>query len=161
MLTSTSGAVLGSSSCPRTLRHADQGSQTSNLQITRCWLYPWATSVLTHQRCLEFSNHGHGGGVVMGVDCTVVTSQPDGSPDRSFEGAVSEYRLCTFFFLLRVLIGSQYLYRTPTCLIIKAYMKTTLSTIWDLFLMDVIDKSNITDRGNCGTLIFLQPFDRS
>ena len=36
--TSTSGAVWGSLSYPMTLRHADQGNQTSNLPITRCWL---------------------------------------------------------------------------------------------------------------------------
>ena len=36
-------------SCPRTLQHADcQGNQTSNLLITRCCLYPWATAAL-HQ----------------------------------------------------------------------------------------------------------------
>ena len=33
--TSTSGAVWGSASCPRTLRHADQGNRTSDLPITR------------------------------------------------------------------------------------------------------------------------------
>ena len=38
--TSTSEAVWGSVSCPRTLWHADQGNQTSELPITRCWLYP-------------------------------------------------------------------------------------------------------------------------
>ena len=39
---STSGAVLGSVSCPRTLQHADQGNRTSDLPITRHWLYPWS-----------------------------------------------------------------------------------------------------------------------
>ena len=38
----TSAAVF----CPRTPRHADQRNRTSNLPITRCWLYPWATSTL-------------------------------------------------------------------------------------------------------------------
>ena len=41
--TSTSGAVWGSISCPRTLRHADHGNWTSDLFIRRHWLYPWAT----------------------------------------------------------------------------------------------------------------------
>ena len=41
--TSTSGAVWGSVSCPKTL-HADQGDQTSDLPITRRRLYPWATA---------------------------------------------------------------------------------------------------------------------
>ena len=40
----TSGAVWGSVSCPRTLWHADQGNQTSNLLIRRCWLYPTSTA---------------------------------------------------------------------------------------------------------------------
>ena len=44
LLTSTSGAGWGSVSCPRTLQHADQGNWTSGLQITKCWLYPWAPS---------------------------------------------------------------------------------------------------------------------
>ena len=43
VLTSTSGAVWGSVSCPKTLRHADQGNQTSNLLITRHY-YPWPTA---------------------------------------------------------------------------------------------------------------------
>ena len=30
----------GSESCPRTLQHTDQWNQTSNLLITRQWLYP-------------------------------------------------------------------------------------------------------------------------
>ena len=42
--TSTSGGVWGSVSCPRTLRHADQGARTSYLRITRRWLYSWATA---------------------------------------------------------------------------------------------------------------------
>ena len=42
--TSTSGAVWGSLTCPRRLRHADQGNQTSDLPITRRWLYIWATA---------------------------------------------------------------------------------------------------------------------
>ena len=32
--------LWGSVSCPRTLRHADQGNGTSDLLITRRWLYP-------------------------------------------------------------------------------------------------------------------------
>ena len=44
MSTSTSETVWGSVSCLGTPRHADQGYQTSNLPITRCWLYPWATA---------------------------------------------------------------------------------------------------------------------
>ena len=40
MPNSTSGAVWGSVSCPKTLRHADQGNQTSDLLITRHWLCP-------------------------------------------------------------------------------------------------------------------------
>ena len=47
--TSTSGAVWGSISCPRTLRHADQGNWTSDFWIKRCWLYPWG-------RCLELED---------------------------------------------------------------------------------------------------------
>ena len=46
VLTSTSGAVWGSVSCPRTLLHADQENRTSSLQIKRRWLYPWATAAL-------------------------------------------------------------------------------------------------------------------
>ena len=46
--TSTSGAVWGSVSCPRTLRHADQGNQTSGFPITRHWLYPCTTARITH-----------------------------------------------------------------------------------------------------------------
>ena len=42
--TRTSGAVWGSVSWPRTLRHADQGNPTRDLPITRCWLHPWATA---------------------------------------------------------------------------------------------------------------------
>ena len=44
--TSTSGVASGlvSVSCPRTLRHTDQGNWTSDLPIPRCWLYPWATA---------------------------------------------------------------------------------------------------------------------
>lgn len=34
-----------------------------------------------------------------GDDCIVVTSRPYGSPDGSFEGTVSEYRLCIFLFI--------------------------------------------------------------
>ena len=34
----------GSVSCPRTLRRADQGNWTIVLQITRRWLYTWATA---------------------------------------------------------------------------------------------------------------------
>ena len=43
--TSTSGAVWGSVSCPRPLRHADQGNQTSSHLITTRWLpcAPWAS----------------------------------------------------------------------------------------------------------------------
>ena len=51
LLTSTSGAIWGSVSCPRTLQHADQWNQTSDLQITRCWFYPWATA--THEHTQE------------------------------------------------------------------------------------------------------------
>ena len=39
--TSTSRAVWDSVSCPRTLRHEDQGNQSSDLPITIRWLYPW------------------------------------------------------------------------------------------------------------------------
>ena len=42
--TSTSGAMWASVSCPRTLRHADQGNQTNDLLITRRWLFPWITA---------------------------------------------------------------------------------------------------------------------
>ena len=41
--TGTPGAVWGSGSFPRTLQHAGQRNWTSDLPITRCWLYPWAT----------------------------------------------------------------------------------------------------------------------
>ena len=44
-----SRAVWGSISRPRTLWHADQGNRTSDLPITRCWLYPlfwWDTLVI-------------------------------------------------------------------------------------------------------------------
>ena len=34
----------GSVSCPRTLRRADQGNWTIVLQITRRWLFTWATA---------------------------------------------------------------------------------------------------------------------
>ena len=44
MLTSTSGAVWDSASCPRTLRQADQRYRTSDLPITRRWLCPRATA---------------------------------------------------------------------------------------------------------------------
>ena len=46
--TSTSGAVWGWVSCPRTLRHADpdQGNRTSDLPVTRCRLYPPSTSAV-------------------------------------------------------------------------------------------------------------------
>ena len=40
--TSTSGAVWGSASYPRTLWHTDQGNWTSNPPITRRQLYLWA-----------------------------------------------------------------------------------------------------------------------
>ena len=40
MAVTASGAVGGSVSCPRTLRHAEQGNLTSDLLLTRCWLYP-------------------------------------------------------------------------------------------------------------------------
>ena len=44
-VSSTSGAVWGSVSCPRTPQHADQGKRTSNRPITRnLLLYPWATA---------------------------------------------------------------------------------------------------------------------
>ena len=61
VLTSTSGAVWSSVSCPKTLRHADQGNWTGDLLITRSRLYPWskaATLLLTiclfslHSLCL-------------------------------------------------------------------------------------------------------------
>ena len=55
MLTSTSGAVCGSISCPRTLWHADQGNRTSALPITRRWLYPWAAAA----HLLNFSELQH------------------------------------------------------------------------------------------------------
>ena len=48
MATRTSGVVWGLVSCPRTLWHADQGNGTSDLPITRCWFYPWATAALSH-----------------------------------------------------------------------------------------------------------------
>ena len=44
VLTSTSGAVWGSVSWSRMLRHAGRGNLTSNLLITGSWLYPWATT---------------------------------------------------------------------------------------------------------------------
>ena len=44
--TSTPGAVWGSVSCQRTLQHADRGKWTSDVQITRHWLCPWATAAI-------------------------------------------------------------------------------------------------------------------
>ena len=35
-------------SCPRTLWHVDQGNQTSDLPITRHWVYPWAIAAPPH-----------------------------------------------------------------------------------------------------------------
>ena len=51
VLTSTPGAVWGSVSCSRTLRHADQGNWTSNLLMTRRWLNPWSTAITWAQCC--------------------------------------------------------------------------------------------------------------
>ena len=45
VLTSTSGAVWDSVSCPRTLQHSGQGNWTSDLPITSSYPYPWATAV--------------------------------------------------------------------------------------------------------------------
>ena len=42
--TSTSGAVWGSISCPRTLQHRDEGSGTSDHPITRRWALPLSHS---------------------------------------------------------------------------------------------------------------------
>ena len=42
----TSGAVWGSVSCPKTLRHADQGNRTSDFPITWPWLYSWVTAAI-------------------------------------------------------------------------------------------------------------------
>ena len=47
-----SGAVWDSVTCPRTLWHADQGNWTSNLPLTRCWLYPWPTADTTIIGCI-------------------------------------------------------------------------------------------------------------
>ena len=44
---STQGTVWVSVSSPRTLWYVDEGNQTSDLLITRYWLYPWATFTLT------------------------------------------------------------------------------------------------------------------
>lgn len=44
--TSTSGTVQGSVSCLRTLWYADQGKQTSDPPMTRCWLHPWAIATV-------------------------------------------------------------------------------------------------------------------
>ena len=60
VVTSTSGAVWGSVSWPRTPQHADQGNQTSNLPLTRRWLYPWATATpiyhhwRVYRRCIFY-----------------------------------------------------------------------------------------------------------
>ena len=53
--TSTSGAVWGSVSSPRTLWHAHRGNRTSDLPITRHWLYPWATAAEDWQSCDNYS----------------------------------------------------------------------------------------------------------
>lgn len=48
MPTGTSEA--GSVSCPRTLWHTEEGNRTSDLPITRYWLYSWATvTIILHQ----------------------------------------------------------------------------------------------------------------
>ena len=52
---------IRSSSVFWTHQHADQRNCTSNLLITRCWLYPWATTALNtqhypHVRKDHFSN---------------------------------------------------------------------------------------------------------
>ena len=44
--TSSSGAVLGSASFPKTLWHAYQGNWAMDIPITRRWLYPRATAAL-------------------------------------------------------------------------------------------------------------------
>ena len=68
--TSTSGAVWGSVSCPWMLWHADQGNQTSDLQITRIWLYPWARAASRWRHQVEkLSNfQDHRGGT---LECRV------------------------------------------------------------------------------------------
>ena len=62
--TSTSGAVWGSVSCPKTLVYADKGIWTSDLPITRFRLCPWAahsyrTHRLTYQHTKLFQQFTH------------------------------------------------------------------------------------------------------
>ena len=49
--TSTSGAVWGFSILPRDTLTAKQGDRTSNLPITRSWLYPWSSATPTYLLC--------------------------------------------------------------------------------------------------------------
>ena len=47
--TSTSGAVWGSVSCPRTLWYADHMNRTNDFPMTRCWIYFWASAAFRDQ----------------------------------------------------------------------------------------------------------------
>ena len=43
------GSSLGFMSCPKILRHSDQGNWTTDLPITSWWLCPWATKLVAHK----------------------------------------------------------------------------------------------------------------